>query len=278
MRAARCNLGVRVREATSSRFGSVDAPAALARSLGLEVERPVLIGEGMCSLWRLDPAPVVARVTRFAHLVWPVEVVAGGVALARHLGELAVQPSCLIDPGPHLLEDGRYVTFWSHASGPPASPEEAGISLRALHERALSFGGSLRGFDPRPEAVRLTSEPVLHEAAERLERPDLPVQPIHGDAHLDNALARGCWLDFDEACAGPREWDLACLRHRLLVFGELRDEIETALAAYGDFEEDALGACDPLVVLFTATWGVVTQPRHPRTRARLDWLRRRVGL
>lgn len=91
-------------------------------------------------------------------------------------------------------------------------------------------------------------------------------------------LAPGRWLDFDEACAGPPEWDLACLRRRLLVFGELRDEIETALAAYGEHDEDAVAACDPLAVLFTATWGVVTQPGHPRTRARLEWLREWVGL
>jgi hypothetical protein len=261
-----------------SRFGSVDAPVALARSLGLEVERPVLLGEGMCSLWRLDPAPVVARVTRFAHRVWPVEMVARGVALARHLGELAVQPSDLVDPGPHVLQDGRYVTFWSLAVGTPASPEEAGASLCALHERAKSFAGSLRSYDPRPEAVRLTSEPFLHEAAERLQLPELPARPIHGDAHLGNVLEGGRWLDFDEACVGPPEWDLACLRHRLLVFGELRDEIETALAAYGEHDEDSVAACDPLVVLFTATWGVVTEPGHPRTRARVDWLRDRVGL
>jgi hypothetical protein len=63
------------------------------------------------------------------------------------------------------------------------------------------------------------------------------------------------------------------LRHRVLVFGELRDEVETALAAYGGYDEDAVVACDPLVVGFTATWGVVTQPDHLRTRARLDWLR-----
>ena len=249
-----------------SRFGAVDAPVELARSLGLEVSRPVLLGEGMCSLWRLDPAPVVARVTRFAHLVWPVEVVAGGVALARHLGELAVQPSSLVDPGPHVL-DGRYVTFWSVAEGPPASPEEAGTSLRALHERARSFAASLRSFDPRPEAVRLTSEPALREAAERLELPELPAQPIHGDAHLGNVLAGGRWLDFDEACSGPPEWDLACVRHRLLVFGELQSEIEAALAAYGDHDEDAVAACDPLVVLFTATWGSSRNRDHPASAA-----------
>ena len=119
---------------------------------------------------------------------------------------------------------------------------------------------------------------MLRRAAERLELPELPVQPIHGDAHSGNVLAGGRWLDFDEACAGPPEWDLACLRHRLLVFGELGDEIVAALAAYGGYDEDAVAACDPLVVLFTATWGVVTQPDHPRTRTRLDWLRERVGL
>jgi Ser/Thr protein kinase RdoA (MazF antagonist) len=133
----------------------------------------------------------------------------------------------------------------------------------------------LRSFDPRPEALRLAGhEPALREAAARLELPDLPARPIHGDAHLGNVLAGGRWLDFDEACSGPPEWDLACLRHRLVVFGELRAEIEAALAAYGDFDEEAVAACDPLVVLFTATWGIVTQPSHPRTRARVDWLRR----
>jgi hypothetical protein len=254
----------------------VNSAVALARSLGLEVERPVVLGEGMCTLVRLDPAPVVARVTRFAHLVWPPEVVAGAIALARHLGELAVQPSELVDPGPHVV-DGRYVTFWELADAPPASPAVAGESLRALHERAELFEGPLRSFDPRPEAMRLaelTGEPLLREAAERLELPELTAQPIHGDAHLGNVLAGGRWLDFDEACAGPREWDLACLRHRVLVFGELRREIETAVAAYGDHDEEALAACEPLVVLFTAGWGVLTEPGHERTRRRLDWLRR----
>jgi hypothetical protein len=254
----------------------VNSAVALARSLGLEVERGVLLGEGMCALVRLEPALVVARVTRFAHLVRQPESVAGGVALARRLGDLAVQPSELVDPGPHVI-DGRYVTFWELADGSPASPAVAGESLRALHELARSFADPLRSFDPRPEALRLagmTGERLLREAAERLELPELPAQPIHGDAHLGNVLAGGRWLDFDETCAGPREWDLACLRHRLLVFGEARREIETAVAAYGDHDAAAVASCEPLVVLFTAAWGALTEPGHPRTRRRLDWLRR----
>ena len=122
--------------------------------------------------------------------------------------------------------------------------------------------------------MRLSCEPVIRAAAEGFELPDLPAQPIHGDAHLGNVLAGGRWLDFDEACLGPPEWDLACLRHRAVVFGEIRDEIESALAAYGDYDEAAVAACDPLVVLFTAMWSLVAQPEHSRTRARLDWLRR----
>lgn len=38
--------------------------------------------------------------------------------------------------------------------------------------------------------------------------------PLHGDPHLDNLLLgeRGpLWLDFEDACRGPREYDIACL-------------------------------------------------------------------
>ena len=42
----------------------------------------VVLGEGMNVLVHLRPAPVVARVTRLAHLVRPPESLAGGVALA----------------------------------------------------------------------------------------------------------------------------------------------------------------------------------------------------
>jgi len=255
--------------------------ASLARKLGLVFDEAVVLGEGMNVLVQLRPTPIVARVTRLAHLVRPPESLAGGVALAKALGQRAVPPSALIDPGPHLVA-GRYVTFWTYRPGRAASPSEAGAALRALHENAEFFSGPLRSFDPRPEALRVAglvggeASEILRDAANRLMPPTLPQQAIHGDAHFENVLAGGVWQDFDEACRGPREWDIACMIHRWAVFGELEREMRTALAAYGACDLEAVEALQPLVVLGIAAWGSLAPligESSPRTAHRLEWLR-----
>ena len=46
-----------------------------------------------------------------------------------------------------------------------------------------------------------------------IEALDLPQQPLHGDAHKKNVLKTSTglvWTDFEDACSGPIEWDLAC--------------------------------------------------------------------
>lgn len=256
--------------------------ASLARRLGLAFDEAVVLGEGMNVLIHLRPAPVVARVTRLAHLVRPVDALAGGVGLARHLGDRAVSPSESIDPGPHA-EGGRYVTFWTYRPGGEASPSEAGAALRAFHDAAERYRGPLRSFDPRPEALRIADlvggEPakILRDAAARLAPPALRQQAIHGDAHFGNVLAGGIWQDFDEACVGPREWDLACMIHRWSVFGQLESEMREALAAYGPHDPEAVEALQPLVVLGIAAWGSLAPligETFGRTPERLQWLRR----
>jgi phosphotransferase family enzyme len=255
---------------------------SLARRLGLAFDEGVVLGEGMNVLVHLRPAPVVARVTRLGHLVRPPEALAGGVALAKALGDHAVPPSGLIDPGPHV-DAGRYVTFWTYRTGPTASAAEAGQALRTFHETAEAYTGTLRSFDPRPDALRVAdlvggeAGEILRDAANRLTLPTLPQQPIHGDAHFENVLAGGVWQDFDEACFGPREWDLASMIHRWAVFGELEDEMRAALAAYGRYDRDAVEALQPLVVLGIAAWGslaLLIGESSPRTAHRLDRLRR----
>jgi Ser/Thr protein kinase RdoA (MazF antagonist) len=256
--------------------------ASLARRLGLSFDEAVLLGEGTNVLFHLRPAPVVARVTRLAHLVRPPEALAGGVGLAKALGKRAVPPSALIDPGPHL-EGGRYITFWTYRTGRSASAEEAGAALRAFHEAAAPYPGVLRSFDPRPEALRIAdlvggeASEILRDAASRLVPPALPEQAIHGDAHFENVLAGGVWQDFDEACFGPREWDVACMIHRWAVFGELEREMRAALAVYGAYDHEAVEALQPLVVLGIAAWGSLAPllgESSPRTADRLAWLRR----
>jgi len=240
------------------------------------------MGEGMNVLVHLRPAPVVARITRLMHLVRAASALAGGVGLAHHLGGRAVAPTDLIDPGPHT-EGGRYVTFWTYRRGDEASPAEAGAALRAFHDAAETYRGPLRSFDPRPEALRIAdlvggeSAATLRAAAGRLVPPALPEQAIHGDAHFGNVLAGGVWQDFDDACFGPREWDLACMMHRWAVFGLMKSEMREALAAYGPHDREAVKALQPLVVLGLAAWGSLTPligETSPRTPDRLDWLRR----
>lgn len=255
----------------------------LARKLGLPAEDPVVLDRGMNLIIHLRPSPVVARVTRVAHLVRPLGSLAGALAAARSIAGL-LPPTDLVEPGPHRIEDGRYVTFWAYVDGVSASPAEAGASLRALHDAARSYAGPLRTFDPRPDAMRIAelvddeTAAVLRAAAASLVPPALAAQAIHGDSHLGNVLKGGLWLDVDEVCIGPREWDLACLRHRWTFMGEIEDETRDALAAYGSYDEDAVTALEPLVVLFTAAWGslapLVGDAIGPRTRRRLGWLQR----
>jgi Ser/Thr protein kinase RdoA (MazF antagonist) len=122
----------------------------------------------------------------------------------------------------------------------------------------------------------------LRRAAELIEFPELAEQPIHGDANFGNVIAGGRWLDLDDVCIGPPEWDLACLRHVNTFFGERGSETYSALAAYGSYDESAVAALEPLVVLSIAAWGalapIVGADIGQRTQQRLDWLEEHYGL
>src|SRR5688572_21515844 len=98
---------------------------------------------------------------------------------------------------------------------------------------------------------------VLRQAVNRIDFPNLAQQPIHGDANLGNVARGGLWLDLDDVCIGPPEWDIVCLRHCNSFFGELGHETGEALAAYGSFDEAGVAALEPLVVLFIAAWGAL---------------------
>lgn len=257
----------------------------ITQRFNLPSEDPVVLDRGMNFVIHLRPSPVVARITRVAHLVRPMSALAGAVALARSLGDLVVPPSTQVDPGPHVL-DGRYLTFWSYATGERATPAEAGQALRAFHNTAADFRGELRHFDPRQDALAIAdlvggeAGEILRKVATRLSVPTLPEQAIHGDAHLDNVLRPGRWLDPDDMCRGPREWDIASLTHLETFWGELKSETNEALQAYGPYDAAAVASLAPLVVLFTAAWGsvapLVGEAVGERTRTRLDWLRTHV--
>jgi Ser/Thr protein kinase RdoA (MazF antagonist) len=273
--------------------------AAIATRLGLRVDEPVVLKDSLNLLVWLRPSPVVARIHARTALVRAPEAAADSLALAAHLAEAGLPvspPADAIDPGPHVGATGRPMTFWRRLAvdETSADPAEAARTLRGLHEAMASYAGPLRHDGPIEEIGRLAEILAAKrpEAAARilavrdmLRLPDLPAQPLHGDAHLGNvvvAAGRLRWLDWEEAWRGPLAWDLACLVHRQATLGEGGDEIGPAVDAYGSYDAAAVDAWMPAYALWAAAWGFVGDLDGldwwiDGARRRLAWAERAVG-
>lgn len=241
-------------------------------------------------LVRLDPSPVVARVprtlTRLRGRDWfalELHVVAW---LAR-VGAPVSPPTALIDPGPHE-RDGFLISFMEAVDHDDsrADAAAAGAALRELHRALANCPEELPDFRRLDETSALLD--VLHpsdlvsqqeidgmrEVVTLLgKKPPPPLRPIHGDSHLGNVLwsPRGpLWSDFENLCAGPVEYDLACISWR----GRSQDT--PALSAYGPHDEHLRAALEPYVALFLAPWTVTIVERHP-SRAGIEEARRRIS-
>jgi thiamine kinase-like enzyme len=216
-------------------------------------------------------------------------------------GAEVVPPAAEPPPGPHT-EDGLAIAFWQlvrHDGATPGSPAEAGEALRRLHEALAGFPGELPPLSSlldECEAVieRLASRPAAPDSAAassgpgsaaaapvRLDRiaaalqgirseiaaTGLQSRPLHGDASRSNLLrtpAGHLWTDFEDSCAGPVEWDLACLA---LSAGADADE---ALDAYGRQHDEALEPFLEARRLQGAVWTALVAERHPELRARAE--------
>ena len=81
------------------------------------------------------------------------------------------------------------------------------------------------------------------------------MQPLHGEPHDGNRIATAAgvrWFDFENACRGPLEWDLA------FVSADVR-------AAFPDLDPDLLDVLSALNSALVATWCWV-QARFPEMR------------
>ncbi|MBV8631410.1 MAG: phosphotransferase [Silvibacterium sp.] len=100
---------------------------------------------------------------------------------------------------------------------------------------------------------------------------NLPERPLHGDAHKKNVLktSRGLlWTDFEDACCGPLEWDLACFVRTSL------ESPDIALASYAaHINPDHLQPFFAARDLQGAAWGLILSTRFPDRKARADeWM------
>src|SRR5207237_1394600 len=108
------------------------------------------------------------------------------------------------------------VAFWQYVEPKrEVEPVAAGEGLREIHEALAHYQGELPSLHTDDLAwitdslessadVELVRELGLRQPAGR-------TQALHGDAHLANCLPGPLWHDFETACRGPRELDLAAL-------------------------------------------------------------------
>jgi Phosphotransferase enzyme family len=273
-------LGVVDRDRSLTQRG-LAAAGAVARREGLWVGEPVVLRDRGNLLVHLRPAPVVARVatltgTRREGDAWlRREVSIAGYLAAR--GMPVVAPSGEIDPGPHT-HDGISLSFWEYVEevDAPLDAREAGRALRSCHEALVGYEGDLELLGTLTEAERwlggLAAEgrigeervAALREDAagvrRRIEALGLPVQPVHGDAHLDNVIQTvegPLWNDWEDACLAPRELDLGCMEAAASVFGDDPGPVALALEAYGPVDEEALATFVAARSFQGAMWSVL---------------------
>lgn len=183
-----------------------------------------MVTEGYSVRVRLSPAPVLTRVVtagmvlRGDPLPWMQrEIAVTEFLMSAGAPVVPVWP----DAGPHHA-CGLNVSLWQWVEPEPEpkalSPRTYGRLLKDLHDDLRGYQAELPVLvGPLTDitaAMRLSDNRLLHETAERLLPLALtwPRRPLHGDAHTGNVLITSSgprWLDFEDVCVGPVEWDLA---------------------------------------------------------------------
>jgi len=276
----------------------------VVEDLGLSFADASVLRDQSNLLVHFRPTPVVARIaTGTVGVRHGSAWLARELAVAEHLsaaGAPVVSPSREIPPGPHS-RGGFVMTLWEHVGelDEPVDPSLAGRTLRACHEALDDFEGDLPVLGALEEAARILSvlgqdgtlsaadsgmlRRISERSFRRIDGLGLPLEPVHGDANLSNALntSRGpVWTDWEDTFKGPREWDLACLVARSRVLGEGADRAEAALAAYDEAVDhevlDCLVEARVLqVVVWIALGSLSLSVENSRLDERVAWLRAR---
>lgn len=199
---------------------AVAASVECGRRLGLTELEPQVVAEGYSVRVWLAPHPVVTRVVtvgvtlRGDLLPWMEREVDVAAHLVR-AGAPVVGP--WREAGPHDV-DGVAVSLWQHARAGTAgvTVREFGAVLGELHAALDSYDADLPllvgPLTDVATALERSDDATLHRAAAVLVPRTWPRRPLHGDAHLGNVLPTSTgpqWIDFEDVCLGPTEWDLA---------------------------------------------------------------------
>jgi hypothetical protein len=199
------------------------------------------------------------------------------LAVGKHLVTLdapVVPPAAELPQRVHHRGDFD-VTFWNYQPHHQceANRDQFAHALFRLHTAMRSFGDALPSYrdelsavdevlrDPTrvpqlPERDRILLRSALRRFSEELDDSGTATRPLHGSPHDSNTLVTDAgirFVDFETACLGPAEWDLAHFS-------------ADAVSAYPrSHDPNALVRCRALVSVKTAAW-CWANFRHPSLR------------
>jgi aminoglycoside phosphotransferase (APT) family kinase protein len=201
------------------------------------------------------------------------------------VGGPVVAPAATVPPGPHLV-DGIWITFWTGMDTGDIRPSlvDVAAALGAFHTiGTAAVQESLPMLSPVFERIparlamlktqaAVDAQTLRHLHAEfdavckGLDGSGSSLVVLHGDAHAGNLMhdgARWLWIDLEETCLGPPEWDLTVmfLSNRLGGAAALRQYAELRGGSVPTEEELA-----PFIRarrLTSAVWAMCMMIQHP---------------
>jgi hypothetical protein len=265
---------------------AIKAAKIIAEEHGARPGYPIILRDSNHTIVHLTPEPIVAKVSvdkRFRHYSSSLE---REVLVSRLLAEAdapVVRPATTLPPGPHYI-NGVELSFWDFCPHDPdaeISVSEAGRSLRVVHEllnairpklpllptfalqidKADSLLGVPENVPLLPEKDRLFLCELHQTISADIGMASLDYQPLHGECHLNQAISSPSgvrWLDFEAACLGPKEWDLAALD-------------QEGVSAYGTADPSLLALLRTARLFCIVTWCWTQPDRAPEVREAAEY-------
>lgn len=223
--------------ARASLVDEIAAVRVICRELGLGEVTPTVLKAAHHTTLLIPPLMMVARVQSAEALDMARRGAVRELAVARHLarrGAPALAPLGDKLAGPYAAASS-IVTLWPYVEHERTADEAdaalAAATLDSVHQCLLNYHGKLppytRALDRcwdvlangRVSTTLADDDRDLLEAQYLRLRQEVEATasrwvPLHGDAHLGNLLLgrRGpIWTDFEDACLGPCEYDIAGL-------------------------------------------------------------------
>ena len=263
----------------------MSAVKSICQQMGFGEVVPTLLKAAHHTSLLIAPHKIVARVQSGEPIATAGERAAREIAVTRYLADRRAPTLAPIREfaGPHVRAPA-VVTFWPYAEHRRAASEAdaqvAAMSLATVHQALRDFAGKLppytealdRCWDAlsgdRIGAVLPTTDKHLLETEFRrlrhlIEAIDGRWVPLHGDSHLGNLLLdddghNPLWMDFEDTCLGPREYDIANLPAE-------------AWPIFPDADPQLVAACALLKSVCVVVWCSADSGRSPEMQEAADY-------